>query len=624
MKSSSHNNLHKKKKKVHHRSRNHHKNKSKKHLRKISLSPSDDDYLSSSSSDVDDTRSVSSFPPSSSSLEDGSRRRGKKRKSAQRDSKSRRKRARHSSSHGSDRHGKRKRAKLKVSTSSELKRKRSVNKKRRSTRSRSSDSYCSCSTRGSCSSRSSGDSDQERSRKRGKSKSSTRDKRRYRSQSCSPSCSGSSQRSYPSEEMFKEGGIPKRLGSIITIARRSDETKQPDQSKYENRAEIIQACDDCPSPRSNDSYEGGKKRESEMALPVNSGHIFENKTQIDKNANDENDRDQCSWKDPLSCNFKSTSALPIKKSEVSGDTGGPEVDEIELRLRIKALENFTKFRRGIYANAKSLAGQKDGHVVAKQLTTKAESVRNLEAEGTSADRKPSSSIEMHGCNSDGIRVHESNGELITGPLSHSHMSPAGLPSKPMQLASTISRDPSATNLSISTRISPAGNNAGKPSKPVQLASTIRHDPSISCHVDDEKSGQVAEHTFIGHAGSSGKENSDAVKQALALAESSNEMLLEPTLDKNVSVIPEAEPSSNQNLHGLKVNAQGSTLQIPSSHNPESGDLVLKEKKVEERKDSSQFEQKTMSVMRGGEMVQVSYKVYIPKKPPPLARRQLRR
>ncbi|KAL3638440.1 hypothetical protein CASFOL_017811 [Castilleja foliolosa] len=44
----------------------------------------------------------------------------------------------------------------------------------------------------------------------------------------------------------------------------------------------------------------------------------------------------------------------------------------------------------------------------------------------------------------------------------------------------------------------------------------------------------------------------------------------------------------------------------------------------EAKDSSQFEQKTMTVMRGGEMVQVSYKVYIPKKAPALARRPLKR
>ncbi|XP_048442610.1 uncharacterized protein DDB_G0287625 [Pyrus x bretschneideri] len=49
-----------------------------------------------------------------------------------------------------------------------------------------------------------------------------------------------------------------------------------------------------------------------------------------------------------------------------------------------------------------------------------------------------------------------------------------------------------------------------------------------------------------------------------------------------------------------------------------------DKQQDEATDGSQFEQKTMSVMRGSEMVQVSYKVYIPKKAPALARRQLKR
>ncbi|KAI3809590.1 hypothetical protein L1987_19185 [Smallanthus sonchifolius] len=44
----------------------------------------------------------------------------------------------------------------------------------------------------------------------------------------------------------------------------------------------------------------------------------------------------------------------------------------------------------------------------------------------------------------------------------------------------------------------------------------------------------------------------------------------------------------------------------------------------ESNDNSQFEKKTMSVMRGGETVQVSYKVYIPNRAPALSRRQLKR
>ncbi|KAG8386347.1 hypothetical protein BUALT_Bualt03G0139400 [Buddleja alternifolia] len=61
----------------------------------------------------------------------------------------------------------------------------------------------------------------------------------------------------------------------------------------------------------------------------------------------------------------------------------------------------------------------------------------------------------------------------------------------------------------------------------------------------------------------------------------------------------------------------------SSVGPISGDQNLEEQQ-NEAQDGSEFKQKTMSVMRGGEMVQVSYKVYIPKKAPALARRQLRR
>ncbi|KAL8512162.1 hypothetical protein ACS0TY_018570 [Phlomoides rotata] len=67
-----------------------------------------------------------------------------------------------------------------------------------------------------------------------------------------------------------------------------------------------------------------------------------------------------------------------------------------------------------------------------------------------------------------------------------------------------------------------------------------------------------------------------------------------------------------------VNACSSSAMEPSSVGPISGE------RGNEAKDGSHFQQKTMSVMRGGEQVQVSYKVYIPKKAPALARRQLRR
>ncbi|XP_073054570.1 uncharacterized protein [Primulina eburnea] len=58
-------------------------------------------------------------------------------------------------------------------------------------------------------------------------------------------------------------------------------------------------------------------------------------------------------------------------------------------------------------------------------------------------------------------------------------------------------------------------------------------------------------------------------------------------------------------------------------NQASGEHSSKEQ-LDVAKNGSEFDEKTMYVMRGGEMVQVSYKVYIPKRAPALVRRQLRR
>ncbi|KAJ0500579.1 hypothetical protein HanHA300_Chr11g0391051 [Helianthus annuus] len=63
------------------------------------------------------------------------------------------------------------------------------------------------------------------------------------------------------------------------------------------------------------------------------------------------------------------------------------------------------------------------------------------------------------------------------------------------------------------------------------------------------------------------------------------------------------------------------VETPSSAPKQEGSS---KERQNESNDNSQFEKKTMSVMRGGEMVQVSYKVYIPNKAPALARRQLKR
>ncbi|KAK6157380.1 hypothetical protein DH2020_011628 [Rehmannia glutinosa] len=84
----------------------------------------------------------------------------------------------------------------------------------------------------------------------------------------------------------------------------------------------------------------------------------------------------------------------------------------------------------------------------------------------------------------------------------------------------------------------------------------------------------------------------------------------------------AKPSDTS-LGAGTTNACSSSMAKPSSSvGPMSEEHSLEQ--GNEAKDGSQFKEKTMFVMRGGEMVQVSYKVYIPKKAPALARRQLKR
>eukprot|EP00250_Pteridium_aquilinum_P011339 c19999_g1_i1 orf=356-1828(-) len=65
-------------------------------------------------------------------------------------------------------------------------------------------------------------------------------------------------------------------------------------------------------------------------------------------------------------------------------------------------------------------------------------------------------------------------------------------------------------------------------------------------------------------------------------------------------------------------------QALSQENEVEGDLNVDPPATAQHDGSTAFEQKTMSVMRGGEMVQVNYKVYIPKRAAELARRRLHR
>ncbi|XP_010446312.1 PREDICTED: transcriptional regulator ATRX homolog [Camelina sativa] len=120
------------------------------------------------------------------------------------------------------------------------------------------------------------------------------------------------------------------------------------------------------------------------------------------------------------------------------------------------------------------------------------------------------------------------------------------------------------------------------------------------------------------------------KEAAGGQDAEAESINGSTIDKNCpeSSLALAPENGGENVEPTKVS---STLNPQSSS--QAGKETLDEtkegsqseqKKVDETKDESQYEKKTMTVMRGGEMVQVSYKVYIPKKTSSLGRRKLNR
>ncbi|XP_058095665.1 DEAD-box ATP-dependent RNA helicase 42 [Magnolia sinica] len=563
------------------------KNKSKKHRRRdVSISCSDSD-----------PRSDSSLSISSSNSKDGfrSRKTMRARDTAKRTTKRARRSSSSSSSEGRalahrrhHRHRNKSRSESKQSAGSD-KRKRSLKKKRVKARSPSSESHRSCST---CwDSSSSGDSEIERSRRSGGGKFSTRGRshqqertrrRRHRSRSClSLSCSGRSSRSRGrSKERLIEESFPRRLGSVITVVK--DLMERDD----ENKAEIIPAYDDCPSSRSNDSYEGVRKREIGSQLPdQNSQHALEKKRRVDEKDEYDNDfgRAQPGWNDP---------PLMEKKNEVSVDVGSSEIEDLESLLRQKALENFKRFRS---SSSKSLGNQKDGSGVSKQLTAKGESTQSGDAKIVGLPLNGKSAIDLENCGRD-HDGHESKSKSALNPL-------------------------------------PGGESVGINNKSIQGTLTFRpdssRDRSIHRRMHLGKSEQVA-NDAIGAAARL-NENQHIEKEELTLG-GSTEKLSEQSFgtknipDKKVGEIPKAAAAFvSRSMHGVEVKkGDGSGPTASSCLDPVARDCASSEPKAEEIKGGSQYEQKTMSVMRGGEMVQVSYKVYIPKKAPALARRQLQR
>ncbi|GAA0143816.1 protease [Lithospermum erythrorhizon] len=513
--------------------------------------------------------------------DDHKNRKGRSR--ARRETKSRKKKVRRRSSSPESNPRKRKRSKKDVKLRS---RKKSRKDKRKSDLSLSSasesQSFSSCPGLSSNSSE-----EREPRRKRGRSRESKKHRRdpskaktkKRSSRSKSPSCSYSGDIrhthnvSHGEEEIATEYKS-KRLRSVISVVKRQEEENISDKDPYEE--EMLYDRYDYPSSRSNDSYDGVSKIES----------AYHSNMALDKTETEGNETIEKEGLAEYDITDGAIREAEIEHGDISSVVSEPTEDN-ELLLRQKALENLRKFLVEKQRNLKtkvSLEGQSETRVI-QSSAAKTRDVHEFPMKlNNSSEQNPATYVK----------------------------------------AKNSCSTPSDTNTSHSVRVeceSSYGENTG--GDPVPSILNGNNQTSEIFEKGKDSIATLDVNVILGSPTSASRQKSVASDPAMKQRPSSQahrvsnsgisparSPYLTPSLKSNLA-IGVAEGVSSSTGNGLKVSETTSGEKISTEQQDQS-------------KDGSQYEKKTMSVMRGGEMVQVSYKVYIPKKTPALHRRQLRR
>ncbi|KAB2605594.1 hypothetical protein D8674_005311 [Pyrus ussuriensis x Pyrus communis] len=552
----------KKRSKVSSEARTRKKSKSKTKTRKYrskKLRRRDD---SSSYSGEDDSRSLESLSSFSS---DDDLRRSKKR--------ARRRSYSPDSSEDSPRRKKRKLAKKKNDKKTHLRKKPSRNA---SVSSRSSASFR-CST---CPSESISSDEIESKRHRGRPGKRNRDdsginkvesgtkKARYRSRSCSLRSQRSESGDCRSEEKVTYENNTRRLRSVVTVAEENEHGRWMDTDAHK---EEITYDDDYPSCRSNDSNDGGGKRELDDRLDV----AFEKRMEVESGKEEEayvsnvlimdlkDSRNilekDCTGQDD---GIGITGSVNENKNEASGAISSLPGEDLESILRQRALENLKRF--------------KGKHQRISAGTTNQEDKTDIDLKQPSTAKVELVQIES---------PRESGGRVVVAKSSE---------------------DDVAERVDATQSVEEAN---GPQERVSILSSQNLEKQDVACPIEQVVVGRKVKTTAALY-----KPNSTSPTLR------GHSLKAHPTLKQ--------EPASQEPPEeGLLVSegASGIAQTVPQSSNRNGEDIKHgSDKQQDEATDGSQFEQKTMSVMRGSEMVQVSYKVYIPKKAPALARRQLKR
>lgn len=514
---------------------------------------------------------------------------------------------------------------------SKARKKTSRNKKKNKSRrnasvsSRSSGSW-SCST---CQSSSSSSDESEYENHRGRSKRKDNNIRklknvksgtkrsRYRSRSCS-SCSRHDGRSdYQSEVKMTGGNISKRLRSIITLTKEDEEGRELDWDGH--KEEMIYDHDDYPSSKSNDSNDGENK-----AASAHQSHVaFDKKRSLETeeiestfglniktakltDSYEEGD-DHYVSSQPAWDGIATNDAVEEKENDICKASGNVNSDDLESILRQKALENLRRFQ----TNAKGAVNQKDTSIVTLKSpsTAKAElsETESPKDDGAQGDKRNfSSSVQK-----DEKIVVVKSGRNESAPAKNNaylpnHVGASGREKVSMSFGSGINKpklDTSAMKQALSNATTaavamPASQVSNKP-KLVNASRIGKHNATpVSVNDDINKVNNIS-----GVASAKSSSCHAPTGKDVGLIKLQEEV-------KEVSLLENKSVSSvtrlNSSGQGVTVNnASSSTSAALSSHLATAVRDTSSNKVQDDGKDGSQLEQKTMSVMRGGEMVQVS-------------------
>ncbi|GFY97467.1 hypothetical protein Acr_12g0000080 [Actinidia rufa] len=342
----------------------------------------------------------------------------------------------------------------------------------------------------------------------------------------------------------------RRLRSVITVAK-SPEGERKVLDKDGPKEEIEYDHDDYPSCRSNDSNDGGSKKEI-----THHSHVDLGRWGID--------------------NVKGEEALVYSS----------RVTELTTCVEAKGVGKSKEVPGGHQTNAKAPADEKHkSDCEAKQLSTaKVELVHN------------SSPKEDHSGVVDATRILDQN-PSPTRKIESSH--PATRYGKARDGKDIVTECASSKQSVIRppNQGATSGNSKKEDLSPEELLKSQLHKSAPR----QESSGGILKQT-----------------------RNTNMLVAESTVNKmSIETTKSVGQSSNHTAVAVNNLRESSTSEPSSSPKPTLEEHSSKDQQGEV-KEGSQFEQKTMSVIRGGERVQVTYKVYIPKKAPALARRQLRK